>query len=219
MTRSIFKCAIWMISATVIALLFTVPVALVLGWHFDVVPTGSMKPAIEPGGLVISRPVAASDVRLGDVILFKDASVDASICHRVIEIIEVDQDQLFRTQGDANQYPDADLVSSERLIGKKVVYVPHLGKVASLFKLHHEPVSFMGAQIPVYIIIIFVLGAAILCTELVTIWEWTFRRRAKIRSERLNKYRTRIRKRQSHGSVRRGFDLPKRYCGTICNYY
>jgi signal peptidase len=62
------------IATGLFVLLFIVAAVIILapfaGWHIDTVLSGSMEPAIPTGSMVITGPVAASDIRVGDVIAF-----------------------------------------------------------------------------------------------------------------------------------------------------
>ena len=67
-----------------------------------VILTGSMKPAIDPGDVVIVRKAEAGDVKIGDIIQYWRG--DIFIIHRVIDIKETGE---FQTKGDNNISPDS----------------------------------------------------------------------------------------------------------------
>ncbi len=65
--------------------------------------TGSMRPLISPGDLVISRNVRADAVAVGDVVSFRDAARDGVlVTHRVVRVHRTGDILAFETRGDAN---------------------------------------------------------------------------------------------------------------------
>jgi signal peptidase len=83
--------------------------------HFR--PTGrSMYPSIREGELITVEPVAASDVKLADIVLYR--SERGLIAHRVVEIASRDS-QVFRLRGDASLSCDQP-VEAEQILGRVV---------------------------------------------------------------------------------------------------
>jgi signal peptidase len=69
--------------------------------------TGSMRPTIPEGSIVLAVPTAAADVRSGDVITFHIPVDDRRVVtHRVVEVLEGGEQPVIRTRGDANDAPD-----------------------------------------------------------------------------------------------------------------
>jgi signal peptidase len=96
-----------------------------IGWSPSVVLTGSMLPAIEPGDVVITSPVADHMLRPGYVIRFQDPSEpDRHLMHRIVRI---DPDGTLVTKGDANQSEDSTPVSPAAVTGMARVRVPWVG--------------------------------------------------------------------------------------------
>jgi signal peptidase I len=172
--------------------------ASLFGWRFDVVPTKSMAPAFNPGGMVVTRPVEPKDIRVGDAILFREPYIEeeARICHRVIDIKEIDGQLFFQTKGDANEYPDPDLVTPQNLIGKTIFYLPRVGNIAYLSRLHATPITLMGKQISVALLVILAIGLTVIGAELKNMWEWIFRPHVKRRREILKKRKERLARRR-----------------------
>jgi len=186
------KLAGWLIFGVVILPVLFILTASFLGWHFDVVPTKSMEPAFNPGGMVVTRPVELEDITIGDPILFREPATGGLICHRVISIEEVDGELFFRTKGDANEYPDADLVSSQDFIGKVVLYVPHIGNIAYLSRLHETAITVMGQSVSLASLIILAVGLTVIGMEFNNIWEWTSGHKSERREEVLKKRKERL---------------------------
>ncbi len=97
-----------------------------LGVQPSVVSGGSMEPSMEVGDLALTRPVDAGDLRVGDVVRFREGSTP--VLHRLIKIERSPQGRLFVTQGDANNAPDPPIIA-EQIEGKVVVTVPKAGWV------------------------------------------------------------------------------------------
>ena len=69
--------------------------------------TGSMRPTISPGDLVIARRVDPGTIRNGDVITFRaPMGSQAPYTHRVVRTVYGPDGPHFVTQGDANPAPD-----------------------------------------------------------------------------------------------------------------
>ncbi|MFL5735944.1 MAG: signal peptidase I [Actinomycetota bacterium] len=112
--------------AVVIVLSVTVPNAF--GLRELTVLSGSMEPTIHTGDVVVERQVSPLDVRLGDVVSFKDPE-DASILitHRVQSMVVHDDIVSFVTKGDANTGVERWKVSADGTIGKVEYHVWRLG--------------------------------------------------------------------------------------------
>ena len=87
-----------------------------------IVLTGSMDPTIKAGDLIVTKKIAAKDVKVDDVISFFDPEGNGSsiVTHRVIgiEIDETSGEIFFRTQGDNNDIADMTPVPERNLVGR-----------------------------------------------------------------------------------------------------
>jgi signal peptidase len=94
--------------------------------------TSSMNPSYPAGTLVITKPIDAQQIRIGDVITYQIKSGEAAvITHRVIQIIEPAQagDEVkFITKGDANSLADPE-VKPIQVRGVVWYAVPFIGWV------------------------------------------------------------------------------------------
>lgn len=73
----------------------------------SVVTSGSMEPALSKGDIIFWHPCKISDVRVGDIIVYKSyIEKDKYVLHRVIEVRVENGEILLTTKGDANEYPD-----------------------------------------------------------------------------------------------------------------
>jgi signal peptidase len=131
---------------------YSVP-AVVGGEESYVVLTASMSPAIDPGDAVVVADVDPADVAVGDVITFRrSASDEIPVTHRVIEVVETEQGPAFRTQGDANEDPDAALVTPDRVVGMVVLTIPFIGYVVEFV---NSPSGFVAlVVVPIALLIL-----------------------------------------------------------------
>ena len=119
----------------------TTIVAVAIIWFavglFPVQPTtiisGSMRPTLEVGDVVIIAKVSADTIKPGDIIQFREAEGVTTV-HRVVEIREIEGKRVFITQGDANSEPDANPVIPENVAGKAVFDIPKIGWAAIAVK-------------------------------------------------------------------------------------
>lgn len=101
----------------------------------NVIVSGSMRPGIEVGDIVIVQRIEPREVAIGDVIQFREIEREIRINHRVIEISEDARGlPLFITKGDANSFPDSEPVVAEQLKGRVIQVVPKIGWITILLR-------------------------------------------------------------------------------------
>ncbi len=103
-----------------------------------VVTSGSMEPKIHPGDAVVIRPLAAPELRVGQVVTFRAPQASGYTTHRIIAIVKRylvtnpgpnDQSQFFiQTQGDGNRTPDANLTPIGSIRGIVTEVLPGWGR-------------------------------------------------------------------------------------------
>jgi signal peptidase I len=72
-----------------------------------VVRSGSMSPTIPTGSVVFYHRVAASNVKVGQVIVFdRPGQTGERVTHRVYKVVNGPTGRYFETKGDANGAPD-----------------------------------------------------------------------------------------------------------------
>ena len=110
----------------------TVVVPSVTGAVPLTVLTSSMEPTLPPGTLVVVRPTAAADVRLGDVMTYQiESGKPEVVTHRVIAIeASSDGSRTFTTQGDNNPQADPNPVVAGQVKGTVWYSVPLIGYLA-----------------------------------------------------------------------------------------
>ncbi|MFF2620422.1 signal peptidase I [Oerskovia jenensis] len=94
--------------------------------------SGSMEPVLSPGDVVVVRPVAADDLRIGDVVTFQPVSDDPSlVTHRVVGIGSTGGAAgSFTTRGDANGADDEPIVA-DQVVGRVAYSVPLVGHLTN----------------------------------------------------------------------------------------
>ncbi len=124
------------LSTTVVILTAALAMLLVgmriFGLQIFSVLSGSMEQEISVGGVVYVREVDSEDIAEGDILTFRAGG--AVVTHRVIELVPNESEPgtfLFRTQGDANDVPDKELLHPDNVIGKVVFDLPLLGYLAT----------------------------------------------------------------------------------------
>src|SRR5690606_10758951 len=119
-----------------------------------VVSSGSMEPVIATGSVVITTPIDASQVKVGNVVTFL-SPVDSTqtVIHRVVEI-ETDNEGIisFRTKGDNNDSIDNWTVPQDNILGLSRSSLPYLGYLISFLK---TPMGFIvGIGVPALLLMI-----------------------------------------------------------------
>ena len=104
-------------------LIATVP--LLVGWKSYLIETGSMRPAISPGDVVVGSPSPTIDQLGGRVVVFNSPDVPGRIItHRVVEVAP---DGQMRTKGDANQSADSATITTDNVLGLGRLLVRGIG--------------------------------------------------------------------------------------------
>lgn len=100
----------------------------VAGYQMYIVLGGSMNPTFDVGSLAIIDEVPTDQIKVEDVITFKNFSGEGITTHRVVNIENSGTNFSFITRGDANDVNDVNPVSAENVIGKVVFTIPYLGR-------------------------------------------------------------------------------------------
>jgi signal peptidase len=113
--------------------------------YFGVEPTaissGSMRPTIETGDVVLIDEISINDIQKGDVIQYDMDGIPT--VHRVYDIKQTEEKNLvFITKGDANNAPDVDPVKPEQIQGKAVFTIPKLGWIPLAIKMLANRIGF-----------------------------------------------------------------------------
>jgi signal peptidase I len=132
---AVSKVTVGLLCGSAVAFAVAYAALLVCGYKPVAVYSGSMRPTIPVGGLVVDRPVPAADVRVGDVITFNDPYVNGRlVTHRVVQIVATSNGPAYRTKGDANASRDPWAIRLHGEVGRVSFSVPVAGYV--LFYAH-----------------------------------------------------------------------------------
>lgn len=106
-------------------LFWSIAPATLPGWESRLVSSGSMRPGLNEGDVVVTSPTDGRNLGPGTVISFEDPSNPGSVVtHRIVEAID---EATYRTRGDANRAIDSGEVDAEAVIGVGRVRVPWVG--------------------------------------------------------------------------------------------
>ncbi|MFY0408469.1 signal peptidase I [Solicola sp. PLA-1-18] len=133
--RGVARVLVWAVLLGAVAvLLAAVVVPRVAGATPYTILTGSMRPQMPPGTLVVVRPIATDDVQVGTVVTYQlESGRDTVVTHRVVGVsVDGRGRTTFTTQGDANDVADAEPVRPVQVRGAVWYDVPHLGRVSTL---------------------------------------------------------------------------------------
>ena len=102
------------------------------GFSLNTVTSGSMRPSIQPGDLVVLQRVPSTVVKVGDVIAYVTPRGGEPLLHRVVSVDLRPGVVLVQTQGDANQTPDYGPVQLDATAYRMVASMPFLGWLVEL---------------------------------------------------------------------------------------
>jgi signal peptidase len=160
------------ILSAVAALMVAVLVPRLAGATPYSVLTGSMRPDLGPGTLVVVRPTPFEELQIGDVITYQlESGKPTVVTHRVVGIgIDVEGEQVLQTQGDDNESLDPQPVHEVQVKGELWYSVPLLGHLQQTF-------SGQDRQRAVYVVATLLLGYAAMA------WGGALRDRRRTREE------------------------------------
>jgi len=139
---------------------------------YDVL-TGSMRPDLPPGTLVVVRPTPIEEISIGDVITYQlDSGKPTVVTHRVVGIgVDIEGERVLQTQGDANEKVDPEPVGEVQIKGELWYSAPQLGHL-------HQIITGQERQWAVYGIAVLLIGYAAMA------WGGALRDRLRRREER-----------------------------------
>jgi signal peptidase len=126
-----------------------------------VIETGSMRPGMPPGTLVVVRPVDASQIAIGSVITYQVRSGEQLVVtHRVVGTgMDATGHPVFRTQGDANNAPDDQWVRPVQVRGERWYAVPLIGRVTTLVSARAREALIAGVVVLLLVYAAVMVGA------------------------------------------------------------
>lgn len=117
---------------------------VLLGWRPYTVLTGSMRPNIDPGDVVMDRPMDVSDAKVGHVITFSDPSRNgALVTHRIRSITRGPVRTDVETRGDANNSSERWSIKTTDQVGRVVYVIPKVGHLANFIRNNPLAILFL----------------------------------------------------------------------------
>jgi signal peptidase len=133
----------------VLIIIFLTPIG---GWKALNVLTGSMKPTIRPGALVLVHRVPLRDIRPGDIVTYRNpVNSKQTITHRVTKLEKMNGVTMVTVKGDANATPDKPFPGG-LIVGRVEFSLPAVG---GYLEALHNP---------------FALAALVIIPGLIVIW-------------------------------------------------
>lgn len=128
------------------ALAAAVLVPRVVGATPYTILTGSMRPSLPPGTLVVVKPQPADELQAGDVITYQlESGKPTVVTHRIMKThTNLRGERFFTTQGDANNVADTKRVMPEQIRGKLLYAVPKLGFINNIISGSQRQVATYG---------------------------------------------------------------------------
>ena len=96
----------------------------IIGYRTYTVLSGSMEPKFYPGDIVITKHKNKTDIKLNDIVTYKD-SEGVVITHRIIK----ETTEGYITKGDNNNVEDAEILTKDNIIGEVKFSIPKIGYI------------------------------------------------------------------------------------------
>lgn len=160
--RVLSTLAVWAVVLVCIGFFLAVGIGPRTGRYATLtVLSGSMRPTIPEGAVVLVTPLRPSEIRVGQILTYAVPEGDHQVVsHRVVEIVRAGDRPVIRTQGDANDAPDPWLAEVDGDTAWQVRYsVPALGQMINWLR---QPL--------VHRISVFVFPAMLAVVCLMDIW-------------------------------------------------
>ena len=123
-----------------------------MGYTPFIIVSGSMEPKIPVNDIIVTKKVNSENIKIGDIISYKDYTQNIIITHRVSEILNKEGKTYYITKGDRNSMPDKNNVEYSQIQGKYLFTVPLLGKVVSFITTLTGAVVTLTFILGIYII-------------------------------------------------------------------
>jgi signal peptidase I len=128
-------------------LLITIGPRLV-GFETFYIRSGSMRPGLPVGALVIATRVPAANLHVGDVIVFsRPDSPSDMVTHRIVGVEDSPTGKQFVTKGDANAVPDPWRVQAAGVGWRESFSIPKLGYAVGYTRVALGSIGLFGAAI------------------------------------------------------------------------
>jgi len=154
--RRVLDLALVLLVAAALAGVFFGRILPMLGPTTLVVRGPSMAPAIPIGALVVTTPVEAAALAVGDVVSIRVGPELVVFTHRIVRVVPRQGEIWIETKGDANDTSDPALIPASSVVGRVSLTVPVLGYLVVLLS------SLSGVLLLIGLVGMLLLGAWIL---------------------------------------------------------
>ena len=154
--RRVLDLALVLLVAAALAGVFFGRILPMLGPTTLVVRGPSMAPAIPIGALVVTTPVEAAALAVGDVVSIRVGPELVVFTHRIVRVVPRQGEIWIETKGDANDTSDPALIPASSVVGRVSLTVPVLGYLVALLA------SLSGVLLLIGLAGVLLLGAWIL---------------------------------------------------------
>jgi signal peptidase len=133
----------------------------VFGYRLAAIASDSMRPALSPGDLIVTRPVPITDNEQDDIVLFETGiATKILVAHRVSNVVTLNVNitdsvtgetrtettKILRTKGDANPQLDEQPVDATNYRGQLWLTIPGAGNLLA------SPTPFIAVAIGIAVI-------------------------------------------------------------------
>ncbi len=144
------------ISNILLAVLVALVVILVLPRIFGVQPlvvlSGSMEPTYHVGSLIYVKNINPKELEIGDPVTYEISLDKTMVTHRIIEIDA--ENQCIYTKGDANNVADGEAIPYTDIIGKPLLSIPYIGKIAYYFTTQQGSILLITGVVVILILVL-----------------------------------------------------------------
>ena len=151
----IARCATAVVSLAILGVILISGIALANGtWEINPILSGSMRPGLPVGGVVISERVPVNQLAVRDVIVFREPNDPSTqIVHRIVKMTTSKSGQLLiNTQGDANNVRDPWTLTINGDYAYKARWsLPLVGYVAVAYE-NNRGIALLGAGVILLIV-------------------------------------------------------------------
>ncbi|WP_458116769.1 signal peptidase I [Arthrobacter sp. D2-10] len=125
--------------------------------------TGSMRPGMPPGSLIVTKEANPEELHIGEAITYQIRSGEpAVVTHRIIARTSSSDGVTFTTQGDASPSPDEEQVRPEQIRGVVWYSLPLVGYVNGLLTGEQRIWAVGGAVVLLLSYTAFMFGSALI---------------------------------------------------------
>jgi signal peptidase len=156
MLRRVLDLALVLLIVAALTGVFFGRILPMLGPTTLVVRGPSMAPTIPLGALVVTTPVEAAALAVGDVVSIRIGPEQAVFTHRIVRVVPRQGEIWIETKGDANDTPDPAITPASSVIGRVSAAVPLLGYLVALLS------TLSGALLLVGVAGVLLMGAWVL---------------------------------------------------------